>query len=273
MQHTLRSLAVLLVLATGGVLMLAALQKQLIFFPDRSSEAELLPRAAGLGLEPWRIDGERVGWRRDGSAAGPRMLVFHGNAGQALDRGYYLPPLAAFDPPFEVLLFEYPGYGSRPGEPSAQSLKDAAAAALASLAPADSRPLYLLGESLGSGVACHLARVAPQRLAGLLLVTPFTRLADVAAHHYPGLPVRQLLSERFDCVEDLARFPGPVAFLLAGRDEVVPRTLGQTLYDGYRGRKWLHVQQEAGHNSLDLSPHAAWWRELKAFLRGEGHHE
>jgi hypothetical protein len=267
MRRILRAVSVPVVVMTGVVLMLAALQKQLIFFPARSNEAELLPRAAGLGLEPWRIDGERVGWRRGGTASGPRMLVFHGNAGQALDRVYYVPPLSAFDPPFEVLLFEYPGYGSRAGEPSAQNLKQAAESALDKLVAADRRPLYLLGESLGSGVACHLAGVAPERLAGLLLVTPFTSLEDVAAHHYPWLPVGHLLSERFDCAADLARFPGPVGFLLAGRDEVVPTALGQALYDGYAGRKWLHVQPLAGHNSLDLSPRAAWWRELEAFYR------
>ena len=48
---------------------------------------------------------------------------------------------------------EYPGYGARPGPTSEQAIKSAAERALKQLLAQDSRPLYLLGESLGSGVA------------------------------------------------------------------------------------------------------------------------
>ena len=131
---------------------------------------------------------------------------------------------------------------------------------------ADSRPVFILGESLGSGVASYFAAQFPQQVAGLLLITPFSSLTDVAAHHYPFLPVRLLLRERYDSLEALSHYTGPVAFLLAGRDEVVSTSLGQQLYDSYKGRKWLHIEPRAGHNTLPYHPGAPWWKQASTFL-------
>jgi pimeloyl-ACP methyl ester carboxylesterase len=194
-------------------------------------------------------------------------MVLHGNAGYALHRVYYARGFAALDEGWQVFLFEYPGYGARDGSPSEEAIKRAALAALQRLLDEDdARPVYLVGESLGSGVAAYLAAEYSAQVAGLLLVTPFTSLVDVAAHHYPVLPVRLFLRERYDNREALARYGGPVAFLLAGRDEIVPTRLGRELYDRYRGPKWLRVDENAGHNSLDFRPGASWWRELSSFL-------
>jgi pimeloyl-ACP methyl ester carboxylesterase len=267
-RHWSCQLAVPLALALGGLGMFTTLQRQLIYFPERASERALLAQAAAIGLQPWHgREGELIGWRSTPSGeAERRMLVFHGNAGYALHRVYYAAGLAATRAGWDAYLFEYPGYGARAGEPSESSIGEAATRALQGLLESDARPLYLTGESLGCGVASQLAASYPDAVQGLLLVTPFTRLGDVAAHHYPFLPVRVLLSERYDSVAALARYRGPVAFLLAGRDEVVPAALGRQLHDGYAGPKWLRIQPQAGHNSLDVSPRAPWWREASEFL-------
>ncbi len=248
--------------------MLTMLQRQLIYYPETARLEDLSSYAAAAGFQVWRDSrGDYQGWRPTGrESARNRMLVFHGNAGQALHRDYFAGGLQALGDEWEVFLFEYPGYGPRADSPSAASIKAAAKAALEELLAEDSRPVFLLGESLGSGVASYLAGTFPGQVAGLLLVTPFTSLADVAAVHYPFLPVRTLLSENYDSTDALANYDGPVAFLLAGRDEVVPTRLGQALYDGYAGRRWLQVQDRAGHNTLDYRPGAGWWSEASSFL-------
>jgi pimeloyl-ACP methyl ester carboxylesterase len=248
--------------------MFATLQRQLIYFPSKAGEQDLLPQAARIGVRVWRDEnGSAIGWRPAVErSALKRMLVFHGNAGYALDRAYFVSGLQALGDEWDVFLFEYPGYGARKGRPSAATFKTAAAQALESLMRADARPIFLIGESLGSGVASFLAGTFPEQVAGLLLVTPFSSLADLAAHHYPFLPVRTLLSERYDSVEALSRYHGPVAFLLAGHDEVVPTKLSRQLYDSYTGPKWLRVEAGAGHNSLSYNPGAAWWSEVTKFL-------
>jgi len=171
-----------------------------------------------VGSQPWLDDdGTVIGWRPiDRVQARNRMLVFHGNAGYALHRNYFVTGLQGLGDQWEVFLFEYPGYGAREGQPSEARLKAAAVQALELLLATNSRPLFITGESLGSGIATHLAAAFPDQVAGLLLVTPFSSLTDVAAHHFPYLPVRSLLSERYDSVEALSHYGGPVAFLLAG---------------------------------------------------------
>lgn len=268
MMKLLRRAIVPVGLLLGGLALLAAFQRQMIFFPQTAAEPELLREAGHIGLQPWRDgNGALIGWRAPGQeAATARMLVFHGNAGYALHRGYYVAGLQALGNSWDVILFEYPGYGARSGTASADGFRATAAAALELLREEDDRPLYLLGESLGSGVATHLAAAFPGQVAGLLLVTPFTSLADVAGHHYPVLPIRALLTENFDSAAALQNYAGPVAFLVAGSDEVVPTELGQKLHDGYKGPKWLRIVPGAGHNTLPMHPREPWWAEASAFL-------
>jgi uncharacterized protein len=256
------------IFALGAFIMLTALQRQLIYFPSKAQADVLSELASRMGLQAWRDNaGEAIGWKSPGDHnARYRMLVFHGNAGYALDRDYFVTGLRALGNQWDVFLFEYPGYGAREGTPSEVNFKATATQALEVLLAVDSRPVFITGESLGSGVASFLASNFPNEVAGLLLVTPFSSLADVAAHHYPFLPVRTLLSERYDSREALSHYAGPVAFLLAGRDEVVTSELGQRLYDSYSGPKWLHVEARAGHNTLPYNPGAPWWGEVSNFL-------
>ena len=248
--------------------MLTALQRQLIYFPSKAPADVLSELASRMGLQAWRDNaGEVIGWRSPGDPdARYRMLVFHGNAGYALNRDYFVTGLRALGSQWDVFLFEYPGYGAREGTPSEVNFKATATQALEALLAIDSRPVFITGESLGSGVASFLASTFPNDVAGLLLVTPFSSLTDVAAHHYPLLPVRILLSERYESREALSHYGGPVAFLLAGRDEVVTLELGRQLYDSYSGPKWLHVEAHAGHNTLPYNPGASWWGEVSSFL-------
>jgi pimeloyl-ACP methyl ester carboxylesterase len=256
------------ILILGVLTMLATLQRHLIYFPSKAQADELSREAARIGLTAWHDNaGSAIGWKSTGDrSARNRILVFHGNAGYALHRDYFVAGFQALGDEWEVFLFEYPGYGAREGTPSAANFKSAAEQAMKSLMATDSRPIFVIGESLGSGIASYLAATFPQQVAGLLLVTPFSSLADVAAHHYPYLPVRTLLSERYDSVEALAHYRGPVAFLIAGRDEVVTTRLGLQLYNSYAGPKWLHVEAHAGHNTLPYHPGAAWWGEASKFL-------
>ena len=262
-QITLSALVVV-----GVIYMFASLQRQLIYFPQVEPEDKLLRVAAAAGLQPWRDSSDAlIGWHTESANdQSKRVLVFHGNAGYALHRDYYAAGFLAQGQYWDVYLFEYPGYGARTGAPSEVDIKAAARHALELLLSHDARPVYLVGESLGSGVASYLASQFPEQVAGMLLVTPFTSLTDVASHHYRFLPVGALLSERYDAQEALSHYRGPVAFLLAGSDEIVPTPLGQTLYEGYPGPKWLRVEPGAGHNSLNFFPRADWWREATAFL-------
>ncbi|WP_158675457.1 alpha/beta hydrolase [Thiohalobacter thiocyanaticus] len=258
-------------------MVLAACQRNLIYYPVREDLSHLLRQAQSQGAEPWYDRrGALIGWtlrgegRPTAEGRGRHLVVFHGNAGHALDRTYYAEALfsLAGSPWQTVSLFEYPGYGARDGQPGEKQILAAADAAVGELVANGEERIFLLGESLGGGVAAALAGRYPKRIAGLILITPFTRLADVGRVHFPYLPVRWLLRERYDTVAALRGYHGPVAVLLAGRDEIVPARLGRELYQAYEGPKRRWVQARATHNGLDLSPGAGFWNQATDFLLG-----
>jgi hypothetical protein len=192
------------------------------------------------------------------------MLLMHGNAGEAQIRAMYLPLLEASG--FDGVLLEYPGYGCRPGAPTEAALVADARAALA-LLRTEGAPVFLLGESLGSGVAVQVAALAPTAVAGLLLVTPFARMTEVAARHYPIFPMGLLLRDRWNSLDAIRSYPGPVALLLAGRDEVVSVQQGKRLAGACPGPRRVWEVPLAGHNDLPLQPGQPPWSEVFAFLR------
>jgi hypothetical protein len=91
-------------------------------------------------------------------------------------------------------------------------------------------PVLVIGESLGAGVASAVAPRQQAAVAGLLLITPWDRLDHVAAHHYPWLPVRWMLRDRYDSVEHLKAFDRPVVVVVAERDSIVPPQFGTALH-------------------------------------------
>ena len=259
----------------GLLAVMAGFQRHFIYHPSRASERALLDQARDAKLEPWRDHrDEIVGWRSSAieqARANNAVVVFHGNAGYALHRTYFVQGFESIHDAvdWQVYLFEYPGYGARSGRPCEVAIKQAADEAFRLLRESDQR-VFLIGESLGSGVACYLAGKYAEEIAGLLLITPFTSLVDVGRHHYPILPVRLLLRERYDSSESLRHYRGPVAFLLAGRDEVIPTPLGRRLYEEYEGPKELFVHEDGTHNTLTYEPGAVWWREVTEFLLRSG---
>lgn len=272
-----RALRIALLAYLGMVLLLAGCQRRFIYYPSRLDEDQALRNARRLGLEAWKdADGVLAGWRRPADPSRPaavrRVLVFHGNAGNALHRIYFVDGFEAAETSvWDVVLFEYPGYGPRPGKPAESTILPAAAAALKQLLKENPEPVFLVGESLGSGPACRLAAEYPSAVAGLWLVTPFTSLADAARIHYPYIPVRRLLRDRYDNVAALQSYKGPLAVLTAGQDRVVPARLGRRLYESAAAlRKHWMQQPGADHNTLDLSLGSDVWTAVSAFWMEEG---
>ncbi|MGH8893217.1 MAG: alpha/beta hydrolase, partial [Actinomycetes bacterium] len=164
-------------------------------------------------------------------AAARRMavLVAPGNGGNRAGRAGLAEELRRRG--LAVLLMDYRGYGGNPGSPSEEGLaRDAMAAAdaLEDLGYPAERTIYF-GESLGSGVAAALQVRRPP--AGMVLRSPFTELADVGTRHYPWLPVRLLLRDRFPVVDDLADSEVPVTVVYGDRDSVVPTELSARVAD------------------------------------------
>ena len=126
------------------------------------------------------------------------------------------------------------------------------------------RPVYLVGESLGSGVAAYLAGTQPDRVAGLMLLSPYNRMTSEAQAHMPVLPVWLILMDRFPSQDYLRNYHGPVGIMLDGRDKVVPEKFGQRLYDNYSGPKQLWRFADGNHITI-LEPPEKFWGEVLHF--------
>jgi pimeloyl-ACP methyl ester carboxylesterase len=257
----------------GVFLALALMQRTFMYHPEIGEEKDFLALAPQHNVEPWRnARGVLIGWKRANTKpAKYRMLILHGNGGHALTRTYFMDGFAAPDNNlWEFYALEYPGYGWRKGNANETEIVNAANDALEEMLKHDARPLYITGESLGTGVACLLAARHPQEVNGLFLVTPYTSTVDVAVGRFPIFPTRLVMQDKYEAAAALKEYSGPVAVLLAGQDFIVPTRFGQKLFDDYGGPKKLWVQSQAGHNSLDFDPHAAWWKEVADFwVRGQ----
>ncbi len=248
----------------GAIILVFVGQRRLLYQPSKIPFEAGIKFAATKGFEPWRNQaGDYIGWKKVSSTNTSRaqILVVHGNAGSAIDRLNYADGLQSFLPA-DVFILEYPGYGARTGSPSQQHFFAAADEALAGMKT--SPPVYLLGESLGTGVAAYLAGTHPDTIAGVLLLAPYHHLGEVAASHLPFLPVSLLLLDRYPAAKYLANYHGPVAVIVAGNDTIVPNQFGRELFDAYQGPKKLWEDANAEHNELpNQSP--AFWRELAIF--------
>ncbi|MGA8891693.1 MAG: alpha/beta hydrolase [Anaeromyxobacteraceae bacterium] len=263
----LARIALAAVLVLGALLALAWLaQRRLLYFPTRYDLAAADGPARRLGLEPWNDRrGAFAGWRapHPGGAPVARAVVLHGNAGSAIDRTYLRDVLQAPGlPPIEVYLLEYPGYGARDGAPTEQSIVAAAVEAIDLLGPG--LPVLLVGESLGSAAAALAAAERPA-VTGVLLLTPVASITSLARRHYPFAP-SFLVRDPFRADRALPRYPGPVAFLVAGRDEVAPPDLARDLFAARTGPKELREEPEATHNTLRYRPEDPLWRDVTSFL-------
>lgn len=207
-----------------------AFQRKLIYLPADGPlppAADILPGGRDVTLTT--SDGLRLAaWFFPADGATATVLVAPGNAG---NRSYRTPLARALTARgLSVLLLDYRGYGGNPGSPTEDGLAlDVRAARDFLIREADvsGRDLLYFGESLGAAVVSELATQHPP--AGLVLRSPFTDLAAVGRRHYPFLPVRTLLLDRFPVVDYVTRVSAPVTVVYGGADSIVPPELSRAV--------------------------------------------
>ncbi len=251
-------------LALAGLIVFvgpAMFQDRLLYFPAKASIDAL--ESASLRAWPTKQEFRGLVAQPPGTARAT-AIVFHGNGGHAGHRAYYATALTALG--LRVILAEYPGYGPRDGAVGERNLVDDAQQTIALAHRLHGAPLLLVGQSLGAGVAAAAAARQPDLVAGLLLITPWDSLENVAAYHYPWLPVKWLLRDRYDSAAHLASFARPVLVAVAENDRIVPARFGVALHGTLPGPKRLTVIASADHNDWTLRVDAGWWREATDFV-------
>ena len=253
----------------GFCALLFLMQERLIFLRQPLAEGarQVLRELPGTSeVEVRGEDGTRLhGWLRHpvGEEAAPRGLViyFGGNAeevsGQVLD--------ATALAPWSFAALNYRGYGLSEGSPGEAALTADALAVydrLADREDVDPERIVAFGRSLGGGVAVQLAAARPVR--GVVLVSPFDSVLDVARKHYPFVPVSLLLRHPFDSVARASGIDAPLLVLAGGRDRIIPATRSRRLHDAWAGPKRWEALPGADHN--DIHTHPGYWPPIREFL-------
>jgi uncharacterized protein len=225
-------------------------QRGMMYFPDtarRPPASVGLPQAEEVELAT--SDGERLlAWHVAPHAGKPIVLYFQGNGGGLNLRAHRFAAFTADG--LGLLALNYRGYGGSSGRPSEDGLKrDATAAHDFAATRYGADRIVLWGESLGTGVAVALAAQRP--VARLLLESPFTSAAALAASVYWFVPVRLLMHDQFHSDRRIASVTAPVLVLHGERDTVVPIRFGEQLYALVRAPKQFLRLPTAGHNDHD----------------------
>jgi fermentation-respiration switch protein FrsA (DUF1100 family) len=276
------------------VLMFHLLQRSLIYLPTREARIEpqeaLLPRGQvhtvtvrandQLELRGWHVlaDGRSAENRDDCDrelAAGRRLVLYY--SGNGANRRYRVGEFSVLTSlGVDVFIFDYRGYGDNSGSPSEEMLAaDARATWNYVTQERNVRPdrVILYGESLGGAVAVRLAAElseADNAPAGLILRSTFSSLVDAGVHHYPWLPVRLALVDRFPAIDRIPQVTCPILQIHGARDRIMPITLGRQLFEAAPERSSSGIAKEfvelstAGHNDVTVVAPA----ELRSAIQG-----
>lgn len=249
----------------GLLLLFAAFENSLIFFPSKHPAGDWQPR--GLAFEDAHFaaaDGTKLhGWYVAAKNPSAVILLCHGNAGNITDRVDLLEVMPTTIGA-TILAFDYRGYGRSEGTPSeAGFLQDARAARkwLSERAQVPEQQIVLMGESLGGAVCVALA--AEDGARGLVLEDTFTSLADMAAYHYPWLPARWLMRNRFDSKSAIFHYHGPLLMSHGSADTIVPYRYAEQLFAAANEPKELVTDEGFDHND-PRTP--TFYRALRRFL-------
>jgi predicted alpha/beta hydrolase family esterase len=257
----------LLVLVATMFLGGCSMQNRFLYFPSAEWPTEQMLKSENMKI--WQAtadDYHGLVAAQDEPAPNGTLVLFHGNGGTALDRGFYLKPFVELG--FRVILAEYPKYGGRPGKVGEKPFVAAGLETVRLAFEQYKEPIFLVGESLGCGVAASVAKQTSVPIAGIILITPWDTLASVAKSLIPFLPVKLVLTDKYDSIENLKLFKNKISVVGAERDEILPIKHAINLYNALpEDRKRMWLIKGAHHNDWPMYTDASLFKEITDFVR------
>jgi len=227
------------------------MQRHIIYFPlsyfPSPAEAGVpqmrivtLHTADGLALKAW--------YHPPIHSRLPTLIYVHGNAGHIGHRAMMVKPF--LEEGYGVLLLTYRGYSGNPGKPTEQGLYQDARAALDFVHQhtIPNHCIVLYGNSIGTAVAIQMATEYP--IGAMILQAPFPSLADVGQVHYPFLPIKPLLKDKFDSIKKVEKLKAPVLVIHGESDWIIPPKLSRQLFNSLPEPKQAKYTPDKGHNDL-----------------------
>ena len=173
------------------------------------------------------------------------VVYFHGNAGKLENRIHKLNHFKDIDVNF--LIISWRGFSGNSGKPTEKGLYEDGKSTidwLKNIGLSD-KDIVLYGESLGTGIATHIAQ--NRKFAGLVLETPFTSMVDAAKNVYPYIPVGILLKDRYENEKKIKHINIPVLVMHGEADQIVPFKMGKKIYEMANKPKYSYFTKYDNH--------------------------
>jgi fermentation-respiration switch protein FrsA (DUF1100 family) len=254
-QRGIRLLRSLLIAAVSALIfwtiVLMIFEEKFIYFPQKYprgayDQAPSIPNLRDCWIET--EDNVTIhAWFAPAESAKATLVVSHGNAGNISHRYLLLRSLQRHG--FNVLMYDYRGYGRSEGTPSEDGIyKDGLAAYdyAVSLPEVNPERVFLWGTSLGGAVAIDVA--THRQAAGLILESTFTSAKDVARVVYPFLPVQFFMQTKLNSIEKIRTLTIPILLIHGVHDSIIPIGLGRKLFNAANEPKDFYEISNADHN-------------------------
>jgi fermentation-respiration switch protein FrsA (DUF1100 family) len=244
------------------------LENKFIYFPSKYPEgiyedARFIPNLSECWIKT--DDGIKIhGWFTHADSAIATLVIAHGNAGNISHRIDLLKRLQRMQ--FNVLMFDYRGYGKSEGSPSEEGVYSDGRAAFdcaLHLPGVDPRKIILWGTSLGGAVAVDVA--THRRPAGLILESTFSSGRDVARLAYPYLPVQFILRSKFNTIDKIPHIGVPLLQMHGNKDRVIAFQLGKKLFEAAREPKEFYVIEGSDHNDTYIVGGKEYLEKVRSF--------
>jgi len=247
------ALSIPVVLYVGMCLLLYAKQRTILYYPTpetRTDDAELIRLESA---------GETLNIRRANPGQPRSILYFGGNGENVVST---IPSLGKLFPQHTVYFVHYRGYGGSTGSPSEKGLFQDALN-IYDHVQASHRGISVIGRSLGSGVAIHLA--TQRKLEKLVMVTPYDSIEVLAKESLRFLPISLLLKDKYRSIDLAPGIETPTLVLIAEHDQVIPRASTDRLVAAFDpARVVTHVLEGATHDTVAGDPE--YFSRLRDFL-------
>ena len=187
-----------------------------------------------------------LGWYHEKNLQDYKTLIyFHGNAGSLENRIHKLNHFQ--DMNINFLIVAWRGFSGNNGKPSEKGLYEDGKSTIDWIKKkgVEEKNLILYGESLGTGVATHLAQ--NRSFAGVILETPFTSMTDAAKKFYPYIPVDLLLKDKFENYKKIKKINSPLLVMHGEVDQIVPFSMGKKIYEIANEPKYSYFTKYDDH--------------------------
>lgn len=242
--------ALFILVAVYGVIILAGIfiSESMMFQPRPSSYADhpniiKIPSKDGSYISAYMLENQSAHYT---------VLFSHGNAEDIGDLSEFMKEFTQHG--FNVIAYDYSGYGSSNGKPSERAVlanADAVYDYLVTKRGIAPERIIVWGRSIGSGPSVHLA--VTHKVGGLVIESGFTSAFRVMTR------IRIVPFDRFDNLQKIVNITCPVLVIHGKEDEIIPFRHGQLLFEAARQPKMNFWVNRAGHNDLGIVAGNAYW--------------